>query len=442
MAASPYFPHTREDIASMLGRIGASSVEELYSDVPREFLFNGDYDLPSSMSEEEVRRWFEKAGKRNRKLTVFTGCGAYDHHVPSAVPYIASRSEFLTAYTPYQSEISQGTLRYIFEFQSMICALTGMDAANASLYDGPTAAAEAMMMSLSCTRGKSRVLCSSTLLPNVREVLKTYASFHGIELALLPAEDGQTSLKALEEELSKDDVAALIAPSVNRFGIIEDHGSFAALLHDRKALLIEYCDPSSLAVLKTPAEWGADIAVGDAQTLGIPLSFGGPYVGFMAVRSDYLRKMPGRIVGQTVDRDGKRAFVLTLQAREQHIRRQKATSNICSNQSLMALYVTVYLSLTGPEGLRKVNELSSAGARYLHGELLKTGKFEEVFAGKAFLKEFVLRPLTDADVLRAKLLEGGFLAATGTEEGYVSFCVTEKRTKEECDELVKLIRAL
>ena len=253
---------------------------------------------------------------------------------------------------------------------------------------------------------------------------------------------GQTCINCLRAELSKDDVAGVIVPSINRFGIVEDHSGFAELIHAEKGLLIEYCDPSALAVVKSPSEWDADVAVGDGQSLGIPLSFGGPYVGFMAVRSEYLRKMPGRIVGETVDRDGKRCYVLTLQAREQHIRREKATSNICSNESLMALYVTMYLSLMGPEGLRKVNELSSSGAHYLHDALLRTGKFEEVFPGKPFLKEFVLKPLTDPENLRKKLLEAGFFAAAPTEEGYVSFCVTENRTREEVDALLAAIEEI
>lgn len=423
----------------MLERIGVGSLDDLYSDVPDKFIYRGEYDLPDAMSEQQVRSFFESLDKKDLHLKVFAGAGAYDHYTPSVIPYICSRSEFLTAYTPYQAEISQGTLRYIFEYQSMICALTGMDVSNASMYDGPTAAAEAMMMAVACTKRKTRVLLSETLLPHVRKVVETYAKFHNVHLGYIPMKDGQTGLESMKEELAKGDVAGVIVPSLNRFGIVEDLTGFAEAVHEAKAIAVEYCDPSALAVVRTPGEWGFDIAVGDGQSLGIPMCFGGPYVGFMACRKDYVRKMPGRIVGQTEDAHGKRCFVLTLQAREQHIRREKATSNICSNQSLMALYVTVYMSLMGKEGLSKVNSLSSAGAHYLYDELLKTGKFEPVF-DKPFLKEFVLKPLVPVEKLQQKLLDEGFFGALATEEGYVSFCVTEKRTKAEVDSLVEAVK--
>lgn len=423
----------------MLERIGVGSLDDLYSDVPDKFIYRGEYDLPDAMSEQQVRSFFESLDKKDLHLKVFAGAGAYDHYTPSVIPYICSRSEFLTAYTPYQAEISQGTLRYIFEYQSMICALTGMDVSNASMYDGPTAAAEAMMMAVACTKRKTRVLLSETLLPHVRKVVETYAKFHNVQLGYIPMKDGQTGLESMKEELAKGDVAGVIVPSLNRFGIVEDLTGFAEAVHEAKAIAVEYCDPSALAVVRTPGEWNFDIAVGDGQSLGIPMCFGGPYVGFMACRKDYVRKMPGRIVGQTQDADGKRCFVLTLQAREQHIRREKATSNICSNQSLMALYVTVYMSLMGKEGLAKVNSLSSAGAHYLYEELLKTGKFEPVF-DKPFLKEFVLKPLVSVEKLQQKLLDEGFFGALATEEGYVSFCVTEKRTRAEVDSLVEAVK--
>lgn len=423
----------------MLERIGVGSLDDLYSDVPDKFIYRGEYDLPDAMSEQQVRTFFESLDKKDLHLKVFAGAGAYDHYTPSVIPYICSRSEFLTAYTPYQAEISQGTLRYIFEYQSMICALTGMDVSNASMYDGPTAAAEAMMMAVACTKRKTRVLLSETLLLHVRKVVETYAKFHNVQLGYIPMKDGQTGLESMKEELAKGDVAGVIVPSLNKFGIVEDLTGFAEAVHEAKAIAVEYCDPSALAVVRTPGEWDFDIAVGDGQSLGIPMCFGGPYVGFMACRKDYVRKMPGRIVGQTQDADGKRCFVLTLQAREQHIRREKATSNICSNQSLMALYVTVYMSLMGKEGLAKVNSLSSAGAHYLYGELLKTGKFEPVF-DKPFLKEFVLKPLVPVEKLQQKLLDKGFFGALATEEGYVSFCVTEKRTRAEVDSLVEAVK--
>ena len=441
MSTFSYFPHTEDDIKEMLQRIGVSSLDDLYSDVPAEFIFKGQYDLPDAMSEQQIREHFAALDRRNTKLKIFAGAGAYDHYTPSVVPYLAARSEFSTAYTPYQAEISQGTLRYIFEYQSMICELTGMEISNASMYDGPTAAAEAMFMAMACTKKKTRVLLSDTLLPNVRRVVETYAGFHGVKLGSIAQKDGQTSLESLKAELAAGDVAGIIVPAVNRFGIVEDFTGFAEAVHEAKAIVVEYCDPSALAVIRTPGEWGFDVAVGDGQSLGLPLNFGGPYVGFMACSKEHVRKLPGRIVGQTEDAAGRRCFVLTLQAREQHIRREKATSNICSNESLMALYVTIYLSLMGPEGMHKVNSLSSCGAHYLHDELLATGKFEEVF-DKPYIKEFVLKPLVPVEKLQQALLDAGYFGALATEEGYVSFCVTEKRTKAEIDGLVAVVKGL
>lgn len=437
-----YFPHTDEDIQQMLQRIGVKDLDALNSDIPADFKYQGEYDMPDAMSEQEIRNHISNLASQVSPLTCFVGAGAYDHYTPSVIPYITQRSEFLTAYTPYQCEISQGTLRYIFEYQSMICNLTGLDVSNASMYDGSTAAAEAMRMMVASVRKSDTVLVSSTLLPNVIEVIETYAKFYGTKIEMIDEENGQTSLTSLNSKLSTlNSVAGAIVPSINRFGIIENLTGFAEALHQKKMLMTIYCDPSALAVLKTPAEWGADIAVGDGQPLGIPLCYGGPYVGFMACNKDNMRKLPGRIVGQTQDKDGHRAFVLTLQAREQHIRREKATSNICSNESLMALWVTVYLSLMGPEGMKKVNELSYQGAHYLYDELLKTGKFEKVFDAP-FLKEFVLRPLVDVKTLQQKLQDAGIFAALQTPEGYVSFCVTEKRTKAEIDALVDVVRTL
>ena len=438
MAGFQYFPHTDEDIRAMLDRIGVKSLDDLYADVPQDCLYKGDYDLPDSMTEQQVRDYFEGLAAKNPRMKVFAGAGAYDHYTPAVIPYITQRSEFITAYTPYQCEISQGTLRYIFEYQSMICALTGMDVSNASMYDGPTAAAESMRMMVAQAKKKNTVLVSNTLLPHVRGVIATYAKYAGITIKEIAAEEGQTSKAALEVLIAQGDVAGAIVPSINRFGIIENLEGMADALHADKALLTVYCDPSALAVVKTPAEWGADVAVGDGQPLGIPLCYGGPYVGFMACREEYMRKLPGRIVGQTTDKEGRRAFVLTLQAREQHIRREKATSNICSNESLMALWVTVYLSLMGQEGLKQVNDLCYQRSHYLYKKLLEIGKFEPVFDAP-FLKEFVLKPLVPAAELQKKLADAGFFGALETEEGYVSFCVTEKRIYEDIDELVKAL---
>ena len=438
-----YFPHTEEDIQAMLARIGMKSLDDLYADIPKDVFFSDDkeYDLPSAYSEEEIRRRFADLESRNRNLTVFAGAGAYDHYAPSVIPYLLQRSEFITAYTPYQAEISQGTMRYIFEFQSRIASLPGMDCSNASMYDGPTAAAEAVMMALASTRKKTRVLVADTLPVNVRRVIDTYAKYRGINITTLAHADGVTSLDAVKAELAAGDVAGLLVPAINKYGIIEDFTGFADAMHEQKALFMVYADPSALAVVKTPGEWGADIACGDGQTLGMPMNYGGPYVGFLACKKEHVRKLPGRVVGATRDLDGKRAFVLTLQAREQHIRREKATSNICSNQSLMALYVTIYLALMGPRGLKEVNEMSYGGAHELYNRLIATGKFTPVF-DKPFLKEFVLNTTLPVDKLQEALLREGIFGALQTEEGYVSFCVTERRTPEELDRLINVINTL
>ena len=438
MMAFSYFPHTEDDIKSMLERIGVESLEDLYSDVPQDVIYRKEYDLPDAMSEHQVRQYFDFLASQNQKMTCLCGLGAYDHYSPSVIPYITSRAEFLTAYTPYQPEVSQGTLRYIFEYQSMIAELTGMDCVNASMYDGATAAAEAVMMSVACTKKKTRVLLSEGLLPQVMMVVETYARFNGIELGYIPCADGATSYGALLAELAVGDVAGVLVPGINKFGVIEDLTGFADAAHAQKGLLMVYSDPLSLAVIKTPGEWGADIVCGDGQSLGVPLCFGGPYVGFLACLKDHVRKLPGRIVGATRDVDGKRAYVLTLQAREQHIRREKATSNICSNQSLMALYVTVYMSLMGPEGLRRVNELSYGGAHYLHDRLVATGLFEKAF-DKPFLKEFTLKSVLPAAILQEILCSEGIFAGVEVEEGLVNFCVTEKHSKEELDRVVDII---
>lgn len=438
-----YFPHTDEDIRLMLDRIGVSSLDDLYADIPQEVIFSDDkeYDLPSAYSEEEIRRRFAELDAKNKNLTVFCGGGAYDHYAPSVIPYLLQRSEFITAYTPYQAEIAQGTLRYIFEYQSMIAGLTGMDCSNASMYDGPTAAAEAMMMALASTRKKSRILISATMPDHIMRVVETYAKYRGIALTIVGQEAGCTSLENVKAQLEAGDVAGLLVPCINKYGIIEDFTGFAESIHEQKALLVMYADPSALAVIKSPGEWDADIACGDAQTLGMPMNYGGPYVGFLACKKEWVRKLPGRIVGATRDVDGKRAFVLTLQAREQHIRREKANSNICSNQSLMALYVTIYLALMGPKGLKEINEICYNGAHELYDRLLATGKFTPVF-DKPFLKEFVLQTSLPVATLQEELLKEGIFAALQTSEGYVSFCVTERRTPQEMDRLINVINKL
>lgn len=433
-----YIPHTDADIAKMLERIGVASVDDLYSDVPQEVLFRGEYDIPEGMSEQELRAWFDELGKKNEKLVVFGGNGAYDHYSPSTIGHLLQRSEFYTAYTPYQPEISQGTLQYIFEYQSMICELTGMESSNASMYDGATAAAESMFMMVASARKKNRVLVSDTVSHRVRKVMETYAKFHGVELTVIPEKDGITDLESMRAELAKGDVAGVMLPQPNRYGLIEDFTGVSDEIHSAKGYMAMYCDPSALGVLRTPASWGADIACGDGQTLGMPLQFGGPYLGFIACGNDMLRKMPGRVVGATNDVNGKRCYVLTLQAREQHIRRQKATSNICSNQSLMALYATIYLSLMGPEGLREVNRMSCDGAHYLYAKLIESGKFHKVFDAP-FLKEFTVKTDLDIKAVNEKLRKNGIMGGVDLGNGLVEFAVTEKRTREEIDKLVTLM---
>lgn len=434
-------PHTEEDIRLMLDKIGVESIDDLYADVPQEVIFREEYDIPSAMPEIELRKHFEELGAKNNRLTVFAGRGVYDHYSPSTVNHLLGRSEFYTAYTPYQPEISQGTLTYIFEYQSIISELTGMEATNASMYDGATATAEAMFMMVASAKKKNRVVLSATLLDHVINVVKTYGKFHGVEVTVVPEKDGVSDYEAIKAELTKGDVAGVIVPTPNKYGIIEDYTGWADEIHAAKGYFAINADPSALAVLRTPAEWGADVACGDGQTLGMPMSFGGPYLGYISCAKGMLRKMPGRVVGATKDADGKRAFVLTLQAREQHIRREKATSNICSNQSLMALYATIYVALMGKEGMVEVNRLACDGAHYLYNRLIESGKFTPAFPGKPFLKEFVVKTDMDVKALNERLLEEGIMGGIDLGNGMVEFAVTEKRTKEEIDNLISLMLA-
>ena len=431
-----YFPHTSDDLQAMMEKVGVTDLDGLYAQIPDAIRFKGDYQLPSEMSELEVRQLFDKLGSQNQQLTCFAGYGVYDHYMPSVIPSLLQRSEFLTSYTPYQAEISQGTLHYIFEYQSMMAELTGMDISNASMYDGTTATAEAMMMAVAAGKKQNKVLVSAGLNPKTRKVLDTYALHQGIELETIPLKDGATDLSMLKSQLANGGVAGAIVQQPNVYGIVEDFTGFAEACHEQKALFVVNSVIADLAVLKTPGEWGADIAVGDGQSLGIPMQFGGPYVGYMCCTEKLIRKMPGRIVGMTKDNRGQRAFVLTLQAREQHIRRQKATSNICSNQSLMALFVTMYLSLMGKQGVKEAAELSYAGAHYLCDELVKTGKFHLAF-DKPFFNEFYVKYDGNVDTLSKHLLDAGILGGVKLGDG-ILFAVTEKRTKEEIDNLVNI----
>lgn len=434
-----FFPQTKEEIEQMLKQAGMNSLDDLYADVPEQIRFRGEYDLPDPMSETEIRSLFEKLGEKNRRLTVFAGAGCYDHYTPAVVPNIISRSEFLTSYTPYQAEISQGTLHYIFEYQSMMAELTGMDVSNASMYDGSTATAEAAIMALASTKKTDTVLVSASVDPKVLNVVKTYAHFHGFNVELIAENTGATDKEQMDARLEKGGVAGVIVQQPNYHGIVEDFSGFADSCHAHKSLFIVNSVAADLALLKTPGEWGADVAVGDGQSLGIPMAFGGPSVGYMCCTEKLMRKMPGRIVGKTVDNRGQRVFVLTLQAREQHIRRQKATSNICSNESLMALFVTIYMSVMGKEGVKEAAQMSYDGAHYLHDALIATGLFSDKYE-RPFFNEFCVKYNGDVDRLQQRFIENGILGGVKVDADTLMFAVTEKRTKEEIDKLVNIAK--
>lgn len=434
-----YFPHTEEEIREMLKVAGVKSLDDLYSDVPESIRFKGEYDIPEAKSELEIRELLENYGMLNDQLISFAGAGVYDHYIPSVVPNIISRSEYLTSYTPYQAEISQGTLHYIFEFQSMMAELTGMEISNASMYDGTTATAEAAMMAMSSVRKSTKVLASRTVDPKILRVVETYARYNGFNVEMIDEKNGITDREDMRRRLAEGGVAGVILQAPNYYGIVEDYTGFADDIHGKKALMIMNSVAADLAVLKTPGEWGADIAVGDGQSLGIPMSFGGTYVGYLCCSEKLIRKMPGRIVGMTKDNRGQRAFVLTLQAREQHIRRQKATSNICSNQSLMTLNVTIYMSLMGKEGLKEAAEMSYAGAHYLCDELVKTGRFTLAY-NQPFFNEFCVKYDGDIDALQERCAAAGYLAGIKIDDHTLMLAVTEKRKKHEIDELVELMK--
>lgn len=433
-----YFPQTEGDVRDMLQKIGADSLGNLFSMIPEQIRFKGEYDLPSSKSEIEVREEFDSLGRMNTPLLCFAGAGVYDHYTPSIVPALLRRSEFLTSYTPYQAEISQGTLHYIFEYQSMMSELTGMDISNASMYDGTTATAEAVLMAFHAGKKARKVLVSNTVDPKTLAVVNTYAHFHGVEIEIIAEKDGVTSIDDMKARLAQGGVAGVVVQQPNYYGVVEDFSGFSDAVHESKALFIINSIAADLALLKTPGEYGADIAVGDVQSLGLPMSFGGPYAGYMCCTSKLMRKMPGRIVGMTKDNRGQRAFVLTLQAREQHIRRQKATSNICSNESLMALFATIYMSVMGKEGLKEAAQLSYDGAHYLLEKLLDTGRFRLSF-DKPFFNEFCVTFDGDIDALQKMLLDNGIMGGVKVGDDKLMFAVTEKRTKKEVDNLVALI---
>lgn len=440
-----YIPLTHEDQEIMLGKIGVKSIDDLFNDIPEAIKLNRKLDINDSYSEMEVRKIMKKLSDQNNNLddyASFLGAGSYDHYIPSVVRHIASRSEFYTSYTPYQPEVSQGTLQYIFEFQSMMAELTGMDVINASMYDGATATAEAAIMAIR-VNNRSKVAVSATIHPETLKVLETYCHFREIELIKIHETDGKTDLDGLK--LIDSDTSAVIIQNPNFYGIIEDIAQIEKATHDNKSLLIMSVDPISLGIVKSPGEYGADIVVGEGQSLGIPQNFGGPYLGFIGATEKLMRKMPGRICGLTNDVDGKQGFVLTLQAREQHIRREKATSNICSNQSLCALMAVVYLSVMGREGIVDVAKQCISKANYAMEKLLETNKFKRVYSEPIF-KEFVLETTLDTDKIEKALYDEKIIGPLDlsrfnkNKKNQLLFTVTEKRTKEEIDKMVDIIK--
>lgn len=427
-----YLPHTKQDIKEMLEKIQVSSIDDLFSAIPKSLRLKTDYNIPGQLGDYELTKHMQQLANKNKQLIIFRGAGSYDHYTPSAIKALLSRQEFLTSYTPYQPEVAQGTLQYIFEYQSMVCELTQMEVSNASMYDGSTSTAEAMFMAHAQT-DRTDVLVSSTMNPNVIEVIKTYAKYRNLNVILIPNKNGVTDRQFIKDNMK--DKMGVIVMNPNYFGIIEDYQGLSDTVHDAGGLFIVNQEAQSLALLKTPGELGADIACGELQALGLPLAFGGPYIGYLATKQKYVRKMPGRICGMTTDVDGKNGFVLTLQAREQHIRRAKANSNICSNQSLNALAVTIYLSLLGKNGFVQLANESLKGSHYLMERLLETKKFEKVYH-QPFFKEFVLKADFDVEKFDTYLIKHGILGPLHIGENQLLFAVTEKRTQEEIDDFV------
>lgn len=431
----------------MLDRIGVPSVDALFKAVPADVRLQEALNLDTAKSEIDVRREVGAMANKNKSiddLTCFLGAGSYDHYIPSTVKHIVSRSEFYTAYTPYQPEIAQGTLQSVWEYQSMMCMLTGMDVSNVSMYDGPTAAAEAAMLATGSQR-RNKILVSEGVNPETRQVVEAYLESRDVEIGYVPlTEDGRTDASKLDELLGKD-IAGVIVANPNFYGIVEDLTEVTEKVHASKALLIMQVDPLSLGLLKTPGEIGADIVVGEGQSLGQNLNYGGPVLGFMNITDKLVRKAPGRIIGRSVDVDGNAAYVLTLQAREQHIRREKATSNICSDQTLNSIAAAVYLASMGPEGMKEVAVQSAQKAHYLAKKLEATGKFKLKF-NAPFFKEFVMETELDVEKVNQELLKQGMLGPLNLDScglpGAVLFCVTENRSKEEMDKLVAALEVI
>ncbi len=440
-----YVPNTKEEQRQMLNSIGLNAVDELYSSIPNEVKLKAPLNIPKGMSEMDLSKSIRDIASKNKVFkTIFRGGGAYRHYIPAIVKQVTSKEEFITAYTPYQAEISQGVLQSIFEFQTMICELTGMQVANASVYDGACAAAEAVIMSKE--RKRKKALISASVNPMTIETIRTYISGTDMDMEVIPTKEGVTDIEILKDML-EDDTACVLIQQPNYYGLLEDGDEIGSILGDKDIKYIMSCNPISLGILKAPSEYGVDIAVGEGQALGIGLSYGGPYLGFMATTDKLMRKLPGRIVGETKDSKGRRAFVLTLQAREQHIRREKASSNICSNQALCAMTAAVYLSAMGRDGLEKVARLSMSKAHYLASRLCELDGYEMVYKGD-FFNEFVIRVNTDVDKVLKALENGGILGGyplgdnsyNNENKGEILWCATEINTKDEIDTLIQILK--
>ncbi len=425
-----YIPVTDKDREEMLSKCKAKNIDSFFLAIPEDVRLKRLLNLPSARSEMELIRYMQDIAAKNsntNNYACFLGAGAYDHYIPSVIGHLTSRQEFFTAYTPYQPEISQGTLTAIFEYQTMICELTGMDVSNASMYDGASALGEACVIASSASRKRSDIIIVEDMHPEYKETVQTYLKFRGIKYTAMSVE------QLLNADLTSTAGVCIQYPSF--YGDIYDMERIGRYVKESGSLFIVCANPMALALLKSPKGFGADFVVGEAQPLGIPLGYGGPYLGYFACIKEHMRKMPGRIVGKTTDVDGKTAYVLTLQAREQHIRREKATSNICSNQALCALMATIYLSVTGKEGFKQVAKRCVDNAHYVYEGLLNTGKFLKT-SDLPFFHEFTVSPKSDISALNDYLFKHGFIGGLDTEKGWL-IAVTEKRTKEEMDEFIR-----
>lgn len=438
-----YTPHTEQDKKEMMQKIGVTSIEELFKDVPEQLLLKKQLNLPKPLSEQELLEHMQELSKKNKNYTLFLGAGSYDHYIPAAVENMMQRSEFLTAYTPYQPEISQGILQAMYEYQTMICNLTGLDVSNASLYDGATATVEAALMACRIKR-KNEILASKALHPEYRQALKSYLKRNNLALKEIELDNGETSKEDLEKKISQNTAGVLIQHP-NFFGILEDMEELSRVIKGKDLMYVTtVTEAVSLGLLKEPGYYKADIAAGEGQSFGNPMSFGGPTLGFLACKKEHMRQMPGRIIGATVDEEGKTAYCLTLATREQHIRREKATSNICSNQALNALTAAAYLSLTGKKGLKKVAEQNYQKAHDVFEKLTGLKCFEPLFPGKEFFNEFAIKSTKKSikevnEALLKKRIIGGLEIGKYYPEYQDSMllCITEKRTPKEMSRLVR-----